>query len=158
MTNKKSAVLQKQTSATTKPTKATSDSQQTQQILEAVTLLKPLADFHKAVESAGENDLRMLWDVRIVRGKDTAFCHVKGASSLPAMLANNMRANAPSQIQEEVSEKIMMPLVSAMQAEVERSTFEDLAKRKRAGNSSSEEECFPSEDDDPAGPEQPPAA
>lgn len=91
-------------------------------------LLQPQIDFHKAVEEATMDDLRIYWDVRVVRGQDSAFAHVKGTSTLGALLAPNRKALAPSMIQEEIIEKISMPLTATLQTEVERLTREGLAK------------------------------
>ena len=116
---------------------------------EALNLLKPLTDFHKAVEDANEDDIRLYWDVRLVRGEDTPFCHVKGSSSMPAMLAQKMRPHAPSKIQEEINDKILKPLLSVMMTEVERMTFADLAKRNQSGDFTNEEDCFQKALDEP---------
>lgn len=126
--------------------------QQTQNVLKH---LQPLTDFHQAVEDASRNDVRIYWDVRLVRGEDTPFSHVHGTSSLPAMLAPNMRPNAPSKIQEEATEKILIPLVSAMQAEVQRTALENAAKRrKHSGDGIHEGECSPGKGNEPTGQEK----
>jgi hypothetical protein len=92
-------------------------------------LLEPLTDFHKAVEGATEDDLRIYWDVRLVRGQSSAFAHVTGSSSLPRALASNMKALAPALIQQEILEKISMPLTAKLQTVVEQLTMADLAAR-----------------------------
>ena len=128
-----------------------------QQIEDVFKLLTPLADFHKAVEDASHNDLRLSWDVRLIRGENTPLCHVHGTSSLPAMLAPKMLALAPTQMQGEVMEKIASPLVAIMQTEAEDVVYANLAKQESAGGYSSEEECYPQEgSDDPSAPEQTP--
>jgi hypothetical protein len=93
--------------------------------LDALNLLKPLTDFHRAVEGATQNDLRLFWDVRIVRGENTPYCHVHGSSSLPALLAENMRVESPERIEREATNKIVVPLVSFMQIEVTKMLFAD---------------------------------
>lgn len=125
-----------------------------QQIQAALTLLKPLTDFHQAVEDACQDDLRLMWDVRLVRGKDTPFCHVHGTTSLPAMLAYNMLGEAPSIIHEEIRDKIAKPLVAFMQSYAENFVPPRLPEQKSDGDYSSEEECFPKESGDPFGTEQ----
>ena len=110
------------------------------QLNQVLSLLKPLTDFHQAVADAADHDMRMFWDVRLVRGKDTAFLRVHGTSTLSAMLAPKMLPLAPTHIESEVKEKIMAPLVSALMTEVEKMTFQDLAKRRMAGGPASGEE------------------
>ena len=86
--------------------------------------------------------MRLFWDVRMVRGRDIPFCHVHGSSSLPAMLAYNMRSMAPSVIQDEVNEKILKPLVSNMQRELEKTCFQEKANREMNGDFTTEAECY----------------
>ena len=73
---------------------------------------QPLIDFHKALEFFKEDDLRMFWDVNIVRGKDTPFASNRGSSSMPDALAPKMAPLAPGNIQKEVSQKIITPLMN----------------------------------------------
>lgn len=75
--------------------------------------LAPVEEFHKAVEDANQNDVRIFWDVHIVRGSNTPLKRVRGSSSLPDLLSKKMVANAPSIIQQEIVEKIAMPLTGA---------------------------------------------
>ena len=89
-------------------------------IQDAIESLLPLAEFHKAVGGATADDLRMHWDVRVLRGQDSPFAQVSGTSTLPRILARKRLALAPSAIQEEVSEKIAKPLLEAVLAELER--------------------------------------
>jgi hypothetical protein len=112
-------------------------------------LLGPLLDFHRSVEEASKDDLRIFWDVRLVRGKDTPFAHIKGTSTLPKTLAYNMVAMAPRHIEEEITEKIVRPLVSVMQAEGERQTFAGLARQEAAetfGGEAANDLCEDGED------------
>ena len=96
---------------------------------QALGLLEPLTDFHKAVEGATEDDLRIYWDVRVVRGQNSPFAHVTGSSSLPNALASNMKALAPSAIQQEIMEKISRPLTAVFQTEAEQQAMDGLAAR-----------------------------
>ena len=81
--------------------------------------LQPLVDFHKAMESSREDDLRMFWDVKVVQGKDTPFASVQGSSSMPKALAPKMAPRAPGNIEKEVFEKIIAPLMSAVMDKIE---------------------------------------
>jgi len=78
-------------------------------------MLAPLLGFHKAVEGATSNDLRLYWDVRLVRGEDTPFSHVKGTSSMPGMLEDGRLSEAPGLIQSEIMEKIGKTITSKLQ-------------------------------------------
>lgn len=82
--------------------------------------LQPLFDFHRAIESAKDDDLRMFWDVRVLRGKDTPFASVQGSTSMPKALSQKMAPSAPSNIEMEVIQKIMEPLMGIVMHEVER--------------------------------------
>ena len=62
----------------------------------------------------------MFWDVRILRGKNTPFASIQGSSSMPRALSQKMAASAPSNIEKEVTQKIIVPLISIVMHEVER--------------------------------------
>jgi hypothetical protein len=96
---------------------------------QALGLLEPVIDFHKPVEGATEDDLRIYWDVRVVRGQDSPFAHVTGSSSLPMALASNTKALAPTVIQAELLEKVSRPLTAVLQTETEQQTMDELAAR-----------------------------
>lgn len=74
--------------------------------------LDELEKFHETVESAGDDDLRVLWDVRLVRGKNEPLHRVQGSSSMPGLLGPKMIAGAIQAIQGEVAEKIAIPLTA----------------------------------------------
>jgi hypothetical protein len=82
-----------------------------------------IGDFHKALEGAKQDDLRMYWDVRIVRGEDTPFASVHGVSTLPGLLSGKMKGHAPSMIQQEVADKIAQPLTAVFMTEGETQNF-----------------------------------
>lgn len=105
-----------------------------------LSLLKPLTDFHKAVEDAADHDFRMLWDVRLVRGKDTPFIHLQGSSTLTALLAPKMQPHAPAAIESEVMDKISAPLVAFFMTELEKENSEALARLRKAHASETGEE------------------
>jgi hypothetical protein len=118
------------------------DDNQAQQFSQIMELMKPVIEFLQPLEDASEDDLRLFWDIRLVRGKVARFHHLQGSSSLPAMLADNMVASASTTIQQEIHDKIMTPLVAVMQTAAEDLAFEDLANQERSDDFSSEEECF----------------
>ncbi len=144
MNDKQTTKPQEPKTQTNVPTEEPSitESEQASQLERALALLKPVVDFHQSVEDAGENDMRLFWDVRMVRGRDIPFCHVHGSTSLPAMLAYNMRSMAPSVIQDEVNEKILRPLLSNMQRELEKTSYQEKANQEMNGDFTTESECY----------------
>lgn len=86
----------------------------------AIARERPLTRFHESVAAANGTDIRMYWDVRLVRGEDEAFTQVTGTSSMPGMLSDKLRGHATAQIQQEVLDKITGPLVAAFMEESER--------------------------------------
>lgn len=94
------------------PQSSTPESNPLQQIL---AMLAPMMDFHKTVEDAQENDLRLYWDVRIVQGKDTPFMNTTGSTSLPGILHGSRRGQACDSIQKEIIDKIALPLSARIQ-------------------------------------------
>jgi hypothetical protein len=98
---------------------------------QVLSLIKPLTDFHKAVDDATDDDFRIYWDVRLVRGKDTPYVHVRGSSTLSSMFAPKLRPHAVGVIQSEVRDKISAPLVAAFMTELEKETFEALARLRK---------------------------
>lgn len=138
---------------TDRPAPDAKESDQAKQILDVLNLLKPLTDFHRAVEDATQNDLRMFWDVRIVRGENTPYCHVHGSSSMPALLADNMLSQASQVLENEATAKIVVPLVSFMQIEVTKVLLADQVERDSDDSYVSEDVCFDDGVDEPAAPE-----
>jgi hypothetical protein len=81
-----------------------------------MALLAPLLEFHKEVTDSDDGDLRLFWDVRLVRGKNTPYMSTSGSSSLPGILSSpTALARAPITISQEIDEKIAMPLNNKMQ-------------------------------------------
>jgi hypothetical protein len=85
--------------------------------------MKSLQDFSVALAGAKQDDLRIYWDVRVVRGEDTPYHHVQGTSTLPGMLSAKMKAHAPSMLQQEVMDKIAQPLTAVFMQEGELQNF-----------------------------------
>lgn len=133
---------------TDRPAPDAKESDQAKQILDVLNLLKPLTDFHRAVEDATQNDLRLFWDVRLLRGGNIPFCHVHGSSSLPSLLNYNMLAEAPAKIEVEATNKIVIPLLSFMQLEVSKMLFPNQAEREPTDSYVSEDVCFDDGSDD----------
>ena len=125
-----------------KPAPDASDNQSAllAEIQRALSLFKPLIDFHKGVEDAADHDFRIYWDVRVVRGKDTPFAHVHGSTTLPALLAPKMQPYAPGVIESEVKEKISAPLIAAFMTELEKVNSEALSRLSKAHASATGEE------------------
>lgn len=93
-------------------------------------VLGPVVDFHKAVEEANDNDLRIFWDVRVIRGASELFVNSSGSSSMPGILSPKLRPTAAALIQQEVAEKIAAPLVGHMQTVIETGALEGALLRR----------------------------
>ncbi len=71
-----------------------------------------------------DNDLRICWDIRIVRGEDTPFTQTTGVSTLPKALSSKMKARTSAAIQQEITSKVLQPLIVKTRQEMERLTVE----------------------------------
>lgn len=128
-TNRDSQSHQKQ--ATTAPPKTNDTNMDLlmspEMLQELHTILTPLLNFHKAAEELTMDDVRIHWEVRAIRGKDTAFAHLKGSGTLHKILAPNMLMNAPERIEQEITDKIVLPMVAIVQGEANRMALEIVA-------------------------------
>ena len=77
--------------------------------------MAPVVDFHKTVENASDDDLRVFWDVRLVQGKDTPFTTMSGHSSFPGILSGSSLGQLPAAMSREIVEKIAVPLAARLQ-------------------------------------------
>ena len=94
---------------------------------QALAVLAPLIEFHKADEQMTMDDIKIRWDVRAVRGSSKAFAHLKGDSTLHNILAPNMLMNATERIELELTDKIAVPMVAIFQGEANRMALEIVA-------------------------------
>lgn len=78
-------------------------------------LLQPLIDFHTESADAADDDLKMFWDVRLVRGSGRPFLNTSGVTTITAALSGSAARMLTSVLQDEVFEKIARPLVSKAQ-------------------------------------------
>jgi hypothetical protein len=116
----------------------------TKMLQELSASITPLIEFHKEVENATADDLRLFWDVRVSRGRKEPFAHLTGNTPLPGILSGKLRALGPSMIETEITNKILTPLGAKVQTEVEQVTFERLAAEGRKSGSWAEEAGCPS--------------
>lgn len=89
---------------------------------------KPLIEFHQAVNTNKDGDLRLFWDVRLVRGVNTPFTQTTGTSALPGILSKKLLPQATVQIEHEVVEKIGGPLVAALMELIAKEDFGTLSR------------------------------
>jgi hypothetical protein len=82
-------------------------------------LFAPLLEFHRKAPGKSLDDVRLHWDVRMVRGESEFFARSSGVADLPGLLGEKMKANSPAVIQQEVLDKIATPLMAACQKEGE---------------------------------------
>lgn len=90
----------------------------------------PLRAFHEAVEEAQASDIRIFWDVRVVRGKDTPFTRSQGVTHMPGALHPRMFADVSAMIQGEISDKVAKPLVAAIMDEADKAADELKASKR----------------------------
>jgi hypothetical protein len=90
-------------------------------------VLTPLLDFHKAAEELTMDDVRIHWDVRAIRGSNTAFAHLKGSVTLHQLLSTQMLPDSPHRVEQEMIEKIVIPMVGIVQEESNRMALEIVA-------------------------------
>ena len=89
---------------------------------------RPLLDFHEAIDDISDSDVRVYWDVRVVRGANTPFTRTSGVSSMPGLLSAKMKSHAPSHIEQEVLDKIAHPLVASFMEEAEVQNADNLSR------------------------------
>jgi len=94
---------------------------------QALAVLAPLIEFHTADEEMTMDDIKIRWEVRTIRGSSTPFAHLKGSSTLHKILAPNMLINAPERIEQEITDKILLPMVAIFQGEAQRMALEIVA-------------------------------
>lgn len=65
---------------------------------------------------ANEDDVTLKWRVRVIRGEDIVFLDIDGVSTMNRIFAPENLAMAPSTVQEEIFNKVALPIASAFQA------------------------------------------
>jgi hypothetical protein len=93
--------------------------QSAETLRQVMDILQPMIEFHHATEALTRDDVKIVWNVRAIRGEDEAIIHLQGSSSLPNMLASNRVAQAPLKMEEEIVDKIAAPLTTALQTQVD---------------------------------------
>jgi len=88
-------------------------------------LLSGVLAFHKAPEVSKDEDLRLYWDVRLVRGKEEPWAHISGTATLPGATTLPM---LPASLQDEIEKKIINPLVAQAQLYVQERQDADLVE------------------------------
>lgn len=84
-------------------------------------MLAPSIAFHAAADNAGEDDVRFMFEVRIIKGKDTFFGMVSGTSTLPGLVADSQLHLAVEKVSNEMITKVVGPVSGK---------FQDLANAK----------------------------
>lgn len=118
---------QSQSQTTTQTGQPSQTSSMSDPLLQGIlAALAPVVDFHKTVDSASDNDLRMYWEVRLVKGKDTPFTSISGHSSFPGILVGSALGRMPEALSREVVEKIAVPLAARLQDMSTKDAMRDL--------------------------------
>lgn len=84
-------------------------------------LVAPSLAFHAAVESSSRDDVRFLWEVKAIRGKDEFFAQVSGVSTMPGLLADSQLHIVVERVGAEMISKIAAPMSGK---------FQDLSNKK----------------------------
>jgi len=130
-----------QPQAATTPSKAKNGNFDNPEPLEALKQLmvdlEPVLKFHMEAEKAAMDDVTIHWDVTSIRGKDTVFAQTRGSSTLNMLLEPSMMIEAMPRVEQEITDKIIVPMVGAFQDFVNRVALEELAA----------EEAVPAPDD-----------
>lgn len=99
-----------------KPSPKETESKKSEDPLRALMqVMQPLIDFHGQRDEAARDDLRIFWDVRVVRGNGEMWNSVSGSSTLPSALSVARLNTLATLIQDEIESKIAAPLVSVAQ-------------------------------------------
>lgn len=109
----------------------------TAELLELLLALKPalgrMAEVYKAEEACDEEDIRIYWDVRLVKASGAPFMKTSGSSTLPGLLTANNIGSAAGCVYRETDEKISKHLSSKIQELVTHSLADQLARRAAQG-------------------------
>ena len=90
-------------------------------------LLQSVAEFMSDNEEATMDDIKIIWNVSIIRGKDTQFDKFHGTSTLQSLFADRNLAMATAIAEQEFINKILIPVIGAVQDEVSRIALKNAA-------------------------------
>lgn len=93
-----------------------------------VALLQPLVDFHKASSEFNQDDLKLFWDVRLIRGNGEHYLSTTGTSTLSGALSGSSARLLTATLQDELTEKIARPLVSKAQDKLSEAVKSQIAE------------------------------
>jgi hypothetical protein len=96
-------------------------------------VLAPFLEFHQKSKGISRDDVRIYWDVHVLRGENEFFARSKGSSVIPGMLGPKQKAHSPAAMQQEVLQKIGQPLISACMIECEAQNSEVLQLLANSG-------------------------
>jgi chaperone required for assembly of F1-ATPase len=106
-------------------TSSDSDSRQGDAIAQLMEMMAPLLEFHRSARDVEEDDVELIWDIRVISGPSgKKFAHLHGGSSLSRALSDSMRAELPAALEREVVDKIARPLVSLAQEAIKKVTVQ----------------------------------
>ena len=67
----------------------------------------------------------MIWDVRLMHSTGKLYTQSRGISSMPGIFSRLMLSRAPEMMRNEIEQKILTPLTSDVQEEVQRIALDD---------------------------------
>jgi hypothetical protein len=88
-------------------------------------LLAPSLAFHATNAAANKHDVRFLWEVKIIQGADEFFGQVSGVSTMPGLLEPAHLHRAVGLVSDEMTSKIVLPVVGKFQDLVNDKALED---------------------------------
>ena len=88
-------------------------------------IFQPMLDFHKPVDGAEDEDVRIFWDVRCIRGTSETLAHLTGSSTMSGILSDKMMPEASALIIREIDVKIAQPLAGKFQNMAEEAAEEN---------------------------------
>jgi len=91
-------------------------------------LLQSVVEFMSDNEEATMDDIKINWNVCIIRGKDTQFGRFRGTSTLQSFFADRNLAMATEIAEQEFINKILIPVIAAVQDEVSRIVLKNAAE------------------------------
>ena len=136
MKETKSTASLKKKSKAKKTKKKKKDSRISAQQLSSLMKLMEFSQEHRKL------DLTLSWNIKLLRADGSSFCQSKGSSTQPRILSPTMLPTAPSQIQKEITDKVVKPFESEVAAKLMLKLSEPQAIQGQNKDFSSEEECF----------------
>lgn len=120
----KTTVAEETTLPNTQSDNPESKSFTNEELQQVTDYIRPMVEFFRPHEGMTMEDVRILWNVTIIRGANTHFASTNGSSTLNGMFAERCLPVAPEAAVMEITDKILLPLAAAVQTEANRMALE----------------------------------